>query len=171
MGLPRHECVAISFSRGSSWPRDQTSISVSCIGRWILYHWATWEAHVTSCEVKVAQSRLTLCKPMDYTIRGILQARILEWVAYPFSRGFSWPGNRIGLLHCRWSLPSEPPGKPKNTGVGSLSLLQGIYLTQELNLGLLHCRRIFYQLSYQGSPELHSCEWLNDEYYVMYILS
>ena len=40
------------------------------------------------------------------------------------------------------SLPSEPPGKPKNTGVGSLSLLQYIFLTQELNQGLLHCRQI-----------------------------
>ena len=42
------------------------------------------------------------------------------------------------------SLPAEPPGKPKNTGVGSLSLLQGIFLTQELNQGLLHCKRILY---------------------------
>ena len=50
------------------------------------------------------------------------------------------------------SLPSEPPGKPQNTGVGSLSLLQGIFPTQELNRGLLHCRWILYQLSYQGSP-------------------
>ena len=49
-----------------------------------------------------------------------------------------------------YSLPSELPGKPKNTGVGSPSLLQGIFLTQELNLGLLHCRQILYQLSYQG---------------------
>ena len=40
------------------------------------------------------------------------------------------------------SLPSEPPGKPKNTGVGSLSLLQGIFLTQELNWCLLHYRWI-----------------------------
>ena len=39
----------------------------------------------------------------------------------------------------------------QNTGVGSLSLLQGIFLTQELNWGLLHCRQILYQLSYQGS--------------------
>ena len=39
----------------------------------------------------------------------------------------------------------------QNTGVGSLSLLQGIFLTQELNRGLLHCRQILYQLSYQGS--------------------
>ena len=39
------EWVAISFSRGSSWPRVQTCIS--CIGRWTLYHWATWVAHVS----------------------------------------------------------------------------------------------------------------------------
>ena len=49
------------------------------------------------------------------------------------------------------SLPAEPPGKPKNTGLGSLSLLQWIFLTQELNQGLLHNRWILYQLSYQGS--------------------
>ena len=41
-----------------------------------------------------------------------------------------------------------------NTGVGSLSLLQGILPTQESNPGLLHCRQILYQLSYQGSPSL-----------------
>ena len=51
-----------------------------------------------------------------------------------------------------YSLTPEPRGKPKNAGVGSLSLLQGILLTQESNQGLLHCRRILYQLSYQGSP-------------------
>ena len=51
------------------------------------------------------------------------------------------------------SLPTEPPGKPKNTGVGSLSLLQEIFPTQESNWGLLHWRWILYQLSYQGSPQ------------------
>ena len=50
------------------------------------------------------------------------------------------------------SLPAEPPGKPKNTRVGSVSLLQPIFLTEDLNQGLLHCRRSLYQLSYQGSP-------------------
>ena len=50
------------------------------------------------------------------------------------------------------SLPAKPPWKPKNTGVGSLSLLQGIFPTQESNQDLLHCRWIIYQLSYQGSP-------------------
>ena len=52
------------------------------------------------------------------------------------------------------SLPAEPEGKPKNTGVGSLSLLQKIFPTQESNQGLLHCRQILYQLSYQGNPRL-----------------
>ena len=42
-------------------------------------------------EVKVAQSCLTLWDPLDYTVHGILQARILEWVAVPFSRGSSQP--------------------------------------------------------------------------------
>ena len=45
-------------------------------------------------------------------------------------------------------LPVEPQGKPKNTGMGNLSLLQRIFPTQDL----LHCRWILYQLSYQGSP-------------------
>ena len=40
------------------------------------------------------------------------------------------------------SLPTESPGKPKNTGMGSLFLLQGIFLTQDLNRGFLHGRQI-----------------------------
>ena len=44
-----------------------------------------------SLKVKVTQSCLTLCNPMDYTVYGVLQARILEWVAFPFSRGSSQP--------------------------------------------------------------------------------
>jgi len=40
-------------------------------------------------KVKVLQSCPTLCDPRDYTVHGILQARILEWVAFPFSRGYS----------------------------------------------------------------------------------
>ena len=49
------------------------------------------------------------------------------------------------------SLPVEPQRKPKNTVVGSLSLLQEIFPTQELNRGLLHYKWILYQPSYQGS--------------------
>ena len=106
-----------------------------------------------SLKVKVAQSCSTLCNPMDYTVYGILQARILEWVVVPFSRDIPNLGikPRSPILQAN-SLPFEPPEKPKNTGVGSLSLLQEIFLTQESNWGLLHCRWILYQLSYQGSP-------------------
>ena len=64
-------------------------------------------------KVKVAQSCLTLCDAMGYTVHGILQASILD------------------------SLPAETPGKPKNIGVGSLSLLQRLFRTQESNQGLL----------------------------------
>ena len=52
------------------------------------------------------------------------------------------------------SLLTEPPGKPKITEVGNLSLLQGIFLTQDSNQSLLYCRQILYQLSYQLPAEL-----------------
>ena len=69
-----------------------------------------------------------------------------------FSRQESWRGikPRSPVLQAD-SLSSEPPGKPKNTRVGSLSLLQGNFPTQESNQGLLHCRWILYHLSYQRS--------------------
>ena len=57
-------------------------------------------------------------------------------------------GLQPARLLCSWDSPG------KNTGVGSLSLLQGNFLTQESNQDLLHCRWILYQLSYQGSPRL-----------------
>ena len=53
---------------------------------------------------------------------------------------------RVHGLYSPWNSLGQ------NTGVGSLSLLQGIFPTQESNQGFLHCRRILYQLSYQGSP-------------------
>ena len=141
-------------------------------------------------KVKVSQLCLILCDPVDYAVCGILQVRILEWVAFPFSRGSSHPRDWTqvsiaGRFFTSWvtreaqeywsgehfpspgglpnpgielrsplqedSLPAGSQGKPKNTGVGSLSLLQGVFPTQELNPGLLHCRWILYQLSHKGS--------------------
>ena len=100
------------------------------------------------CTGQVTQSCLTLCDPMDYTVHGILQARILEWVAFPSPGDPPNPGikPKYPTLQAN-SLQTEPQGKPKNTGVGSLSLLQRIFPTQELNWVLLRCRRILYQLS------------------------
>ena len=107
-------------------------------------------------KVKLTQSHPTLCKPMDYTVRGILQARIPEWVAFPFSRGSSQPRNRTQVCHIAGAIFTvELQRKPKNTGVGSLFLLQWIFPTQDLNWGLLHCRQILYQLSYQQSLSIY----------------
>ena len=82
--------------------------------------------------MKVLKSCPTLCKPVDYKVHGILHARILEWVAIPSpgdlpNRGIE---PRSPALQ-KNSLPAEPPGKPKNTGVGSLSLLHRIFPTQQ----------------------------------------
>ena len=59
----------------------------------------TTYSSLVSEEVKVAQSCLTLCDPMDYAVHGILQARILEWVAFPFSRRSSKPKGWIQVSH------------------------------------------------------------------------
>ena len=69
--------------------------------------------------------------------------RILEWVASPSPGDLPNPGikPRSPTLQAD-SLPAEPQGKPKNTGMGSLSLLQEIFPTQGSNPGLLHCRQI-----------------------------
>ena len=67
-------------------------------------------------KVKGAHSCLTLCDPMDYTVHGILQARILEWVAFPFSKGSSQQpqGSNPGLLHCKQILyPLSHQGGPR----------------------------------------------------------
>ena len=75
-------------------------------------------------ESEVVQSCLTLCDPMDcslpgFSVHGIFQARVLEWVVIFFSRGSSpTQGLNPGHLHCRQMLlPSEPPGKSQETKV------------------------------------------------------
>ena len=83
----------------------------------------------------------------------------------PSSRGSSLPSikPRCPAFQAD-SLLLEPPGKPKNTGVSNLSLHQGIFLTQESHRGLLHCRQILHQLSYQGSPLSKSYSTLSKSY-------
>jgi len=104
---------------GSFQSRDRTHISfISCIGRWVLHHWATWkpsslcilrqiilsywvanllEDPISSIYAKRSESRSVVSNylhPMDYTVHGILWVRILEWVAFPFFRGSSQPRDR-----------------------------------------------------------------------------
>ena len=84
-----------------------------------LIHCLTHSRHSrVKSEVKVAQSCLTLCDPID----------------------------------CPWNSPGQ------NTGVGSLSLLRGIFPIQELNSGLSHCKWILHQLSHHGNPRI--LEWV-----------
>ena len=84
------ECVATPFSRGSSWPRDRTQ--VSCIAGRLFTVWTAkkWSERISHIHVQL------FATPMDYSppgssVYGILQARILEWVAMPSSRGSSQP--------------------------------------------------------------------------------
>ena len=64
--------------------------------------------------MQVAQSCPTLCDPMDYTVHGILQARILEWVAYPFSKGSSQPRDRTQVSHTAvWIFNLSHQGSPR----------------------------------------------------------
>ena len=83
--------------------RSDIFFSWSCWWKWhlcdyawgnnyyIISHGKTWPVRSINYKVKVTQSCLTLCNPLDYTVHGIPQVRILEWVAFPFSGGFSQP--------------------------------------------------------------------------------
>ena len=94
----------------------------------------------------------TDCSLPGSSVQGILQARILEWVSIPSSRECPQPRDRTQVSHSEgrfftiWTTREA-----KNTGVGSLALLQGIFLTQESNWGLLNRRWILYQVSHPGS--------------------
>ena len=82
------------------------------------------------------------------------KARILERVSIPFSRGSSQSRDQTQVSHIAGGFfTSWARRNPKNTWEGSVSLLQWIFPTHESNPGLLHCRQILYQLSYQESPE------------------
>ena len=92
-----------------------------------------------------------------WTIQSMEFSRPEYWTGQPFPPpgDLPNPGIEPGFPALQVdSLSAEPPGKPKNTRGGSLSLLQVIFVTLELNRGLLHCRQILYQLSYQGSPRI-----------------
>ena len=75
-------------------------------------------------------------------LRNLLERVLIILLLKLLSCATSW------TIYSPWNFPGQ------NIGVGSLSLLQGIFPTQGLNPGLLHCRWILYQLRYQGSPEI-----------------
>ena len=93
-----------------------------------------------------------------WTVQG---PRAEYWSGYPFPSSGDLPNPGIKprsptlQVDC---LPAEPQGELKNTGEGSLSLLQQIFPTQESNLGLMHCRQILYPLSYLLHHILPGCK-------------
>ena len=66
---------------------------------WQRMRWLDGITNAMDMRVKVAQSCLTLCDSMDYTVYGILQTRILEWIAIPYSWGSSQPRGRTQVSH------------------------------------------------------------------------
>ena len=111
--------------------------------RWVLYQLSHMGSPnilsiIDHCEVKVTQSCPTLYNPMDCTVHGILQAVILECVAFPFSRGSSQPRNRTQVFRIAGrffiepnplqvgSLPGEPQGKPNTGLIKDTGLIPGL---------------------------------------------
>ena len=86
------------------------------------------------------------------SVHGLLQSRILEWAAVPFSRQSSQPRDWIQFSHIAGGFCTVwATREAQECWSGRLSHLQQIFPTQELYRSLLHCRQILYQLSYQGT--------------------
>ena len=112
------EWIAISSSRGSCWPREQTW--VSCTAGWFFTTKPPGKPPVTSAAAaKPLQSCPTLCNPRDGSppgapIPGTLQARTLQWVAISFSNAWKWKVkgkslSRIRLLATPWTAAYQAP--------------------------------------------------------------
>ena len=100
--------------------------------------------------------------PHGYSDQVILQARILEWIVIPFSRESFQPRDRTQISHVADRFfTSWATREAQEYWSGSLSLLQGIFLTQESNWVLLHYRQILHQLSYKWSSCTHPTVYSN----------
>ena len=101
--------------------------------------------------MNVAQSSLTFCNPMDYTVHEILQARILEWIAFPFSGGSSQPFSGGSSQPRDWtqvstlkvdSLPAESQAKPILKEINPKYLLNGLMLKLKLQYLAAWCEEL-----------------------------
>ena len=146
------EWVAISFSRGSSWPRDRTQ--VSCIAGIFFTDWAMREASVQLiCRLLLLLlshfSQVRLCDPIDgsplgSSVPGFLQARILEWVAISFSNAWKWKVKVKSLSHARllatpWTAAHQAP---PSMGFSRQEYWSGVPSPSPINLDKQHQKKI-----------------------------
>ena len=148
------ELVAISFSRGSSWPRDWTH--VFCIGRRILYLWATWKAQIIGrvehkhCDLRGTLGHVILVRFDKIVIALYFSLGLSVMSDLSLHHGWSSPGSSVSVISQQaywsgvpfpssgdladpgikswslvlqaYSLPTEPPEKPKIRVLGFISL-------------------------------------------------
>ena len=158
-----------SYSPSSSWMKHSWGFEFECLVQGLVknvgsrtnyvvifsFSFLIWKwKHYICMKVKVAQSCLTLCDPMvplslEFSRPEYWSGSLLQGI-FP-TQGLSLRSPALQVV----SLPSGPPGKPKNTGVGSLFHLQRIFLTQESNQDLLHCRQIPFQLNNRSIRRIH----------------
>ena len=125
------------------------------------FHWCG----VCVCVCVVAQLCLTVCDPMDYcsppdsSVHGILQTRILEWVAIPFSRGSSRPRNQtqVSCVAGRF-FTSEPPGVVFPLVNYSLKKLQTPLVTITNSIGKLLIKKIFKDSDWPSQDHLKTLD-------------
>ena len=176
---PKQHLVAVCFGEGNPLqcsclenPRDGGAWWAAVCG---VTQSQTWLKRLSSSSSSLFMpSGIPWCEPK--TVLLIIHLFLTFWLLkllwdFPVDNGFHFSGTHTregnGLVPCESESHSvmpdslQPHGlyRPwnspgQNTGVGSLSLLQGIFPTQGLNPGLQSCRQILYQLSYQGSPAL-----------------
>ena len=144
---------------------EPVSLHLLRVRRWILYHWATWEA-LDLLKLNPNYS----CKYYSCILGFWITAQAVNFFllielsgAMPSSMvaTIQWSDVKVAQLcltlcdpmnYSPWNSPGQ------STGVGILSLFQGIFPTQGSNPGLLHCKWILYQLSHKGSPRI--LEWV-----------
>ena len=134
-------------------PEERTT-QMSITDKWISKIW-----HVLCLVMSDSVTPGTVARQAPLSM-GILQVRILEWVAMPSSKGSSQPRNKTpGLPHCRQILYClSHQGSPRILKWVAYPSSRGNFPTQKSNPGFLHCRRILYQLSHPGSPRI--LEWV-----------
>ena len=157
-----HVCVCVLSPTlfATSWTvACQASQSTGCLRQ---------EYRKVKVKVKIDQSCLTLCDPTDHTVHGILQARILEKVAVPFSRRSSQPRDWTQVSCIAGGFFTSWVTREAQEYWSELPFpFQGIFPTQGSNpslLRLLHCRQILYHWAAREARGLFRNAWLTSKY-------